>query len=346
MGAKLATEHHRYLYRRSECFRAVAVPSPAAAGPPIPYWPSVVVKPDTISGVQTYYVNLILDIIFGGFALTVGIASILFTTATDLGSTVAAGAIIGAASCGLVIVFVINFIVALMSVIRMHHGAREYGPDHARNAGRGVLFKWIGTTLSTLAAILVVYLLIGGTSLFLGAGSVQSTVFVPLLVTIFWTAGVGSKAQMYRFMVRSLQPPETRRWADIASFLIPALGIIGIAAVGYVTVRVLDVAANPSSVTSEEAARLFSLLIGGVFLPPGLALIGYVIFLSVYAKTRQRLDAGLAQLYRAVPAPSAWAWPGSAYAPSNPPPPAPPSAGPGGDRPPCRGARPRPAPVR
>jgi len=214
-----------------------------------------------------------------------------------------------------------------MSVIRMHHGANEYGSDHARNAGLGVLFKWIGTTLSTLAAILVVYLLIGGTSLLLGAGSAQSTVFVPLLVTIFWTAGVGSKAQMYRFMVRSLQPPETRRWADTASFLIPGLGVIGIAAVGYVTVRILDVAANPGSVTSEEAARLFSLLVGGVFLPPGLALIGYVIFLSVYAKTRQRLDAGLAQLYRAVPPPLAWAWPQApTSAPASPPPPPPASA--------------------
>ncbi len=300
----------------------------------MPYWPSVVVKPDTLRGVQTYYVNLILDIIFGAFALTVGIASILLTT-SDPRAAIAAAAVIGSAACGLVIVFVINFIVALMSVIRMHHGANEYGPDHARNAGLGVLFKWIGTTLSTLAAILVVYLLIGGTSLLTGAGSVQSTVFVPLLVTIFWTAGVGSKAQMYRFMVRSLQPPETRRWADIASVLIPALGIIGIAAVGYVTVRVLDVAANPSSVTSEEAARLFSLLIGGVFLPPGLALIGYVIFLSVYTKTRRRLDAGLAQLYRAVPAPSAWAWPGPAYAPANPPPPTPPSAVAGGNCPSC-----------
>src|SRR5207245_6862477 len=89
-------------------------------GPPVPYWPSVVVKPDTVSGVQTYYVNLILDIIFGGFALTVGIASILVTT-TDPASAIAAAAIIGSATCGLVIVFVIIFIVSLMSVIRIHY---------------------------------------------------------------------------------------------------------------------------------------------------------------------------------------------------------------------------------
>src|SRR5438309_1529260 len=159
-------------------------------GPPVPYWPSVVVKPDTVSGVQTYYVNLILDIIFGGFALTVGIASILVTT-TDPVSAIAAAAVIGSATCGLVIVFVINFIVALMSVIRMHHGAREYGPDHQKNAGRGVLFKWIGTTMSTLAAILVVYLVIAGTSVLFSGSAVPTIIYVPLLVTVFWTAGVG-----------------------------------------------------------------------------------------------------------------------------------------------------------
>src|SRR5256712_2119531 len=130
-------------------------------GPPVPYWPSVVVKPDTVSGVQTYFVNLILDIIFGGFALTVGIASILVTT-TDPVSAIAAAAIIGSATCGLVIVFVINFIVALMSVIRMHHGAREYGPDHQKNAGRGGPFQWLGTTIAPLAPDLVVTLVIPG----------------------------------------------------------------------------------------------------------------------------------------------------------------------------------------
>jgi hypothetical protein len=295
----------------------VAVPSSTPVGPPVPYWPSVVVKPDTISGVQTYYVNLILDIIFGAFALTVGVSSILLATSNPT-SPLAAVAVIGSASCGLVIVFVINFIVALMSVIRMHHGAKEYGPDHAKNAGRGVLFKWIGTTLSTLAAILVVYLLFVGTSVFLNAGTVPVIVFVPLLVTVFWTAGVGSKAQMYRFMVRSLQPPETRRWSDIASVLIPCLGVIGIAVVGYFTVRVLDVVANPSSITTADSARLFTLMVGGVFLPPGLALVGYVMFLWIYAKTKDRLSQGLIQLYAAVPPPMAWVAAVPPPAPPNP----------------------------
>jgi len=306
---ELAAELHRYLYRGSECFRVVAVPSPAPTGPPIPYWPSVVVKPDTVRGIQTYYVTLILDIIFGVFALIVGLSSILIVTSNSA-SAIAAAAITGSAVCGLVIVFVINFIVSLMAVIRMHHGADEYGPQHAANAKRGVLFKWIGTTLSTLAAILVVYLVLAGSSGFLFGGPAPSILFVPLLVTVFWTAGVTSKGQMYRFMLRSLQPPETRRWSDIASILIPVLGVIGIGVVGSVTARILQLLSDPSAATDPgESSRLFSFLVGGVFLPPGFALVGYVVFFWIVGKTKDRVSAGLAHLYAAVPAPSAWGYP-------------------------------------
>lgn len=310
----------------------MAVPSPAPTGPPIPYWPSVVVKPDTVRGIQTYYVTLILDMIFGVFALIVGLSSILIATSNPA-SAIAAAAITGSAVCGLVIVFVINFIVSLMAVIRMHHGADEYGPEHAANARRGVLFKWIGTTLSTLAAILVVYLVLVGSSAFLFGGPAPAILYVPLLVTVFWTAGVSSKGQMYRFMLRSLQPPETRRWSDIASILIPALGVIGIAVVGSVTIRILELLSNPSSAADPgESSRLFSLLVGGVFLPPGFALVGYVVFFWIVGKTKDRVSAGLTHLYASVPAPSAWAYPmpppGAvplAVAPPTATPPAPPS---------------------
>src|SRR3989475_9407881 len=230
-ATELVTEQHRYLYRRSECFRIMAVPSPAPTGPPIPYWPSVVVKPDTVRGIQTYYVTLILDIIFGVFALIVGLSSILY---------------------------------------------------------------------------------------------------VPLLITIFWTAGVTSKGQMYRFMLRSLQPPETRRWSDLASILIPVLGVIGIGVVGSVTARILQLLSDPSAATDPgESSRLFSFLVGGVFLPPGFALVGYVVFFWIVGKTKDRVSAGLAHLYAAVPAPSAWGYPmpppGAAPLAVAPPPATPPS---------------------
>src|SRR5467141_799615 len=281
--------------------------SPIPAGPPVPYWPSVVVKPETVRGVGMYHVNLILDIIFGVFALVVGISAIYIASVANPITAIAMTAALGAATCGLVIVFVINFILSLMSVLRMHHGADEYGPDHAANARRGVMFKWIGTSLSTLAAILVVYLLFVGASVFAGVGSsIPPTVFVPLLVTAFWTAGVSAKAQMYRFMVRSLQPPETLRWSDLASAIIPGLGILGLFIVGYFTIRVIDIITNPGSVTGPEASRLIQIMIGGVFLPPGLALVGYLIFLVVYGKTRDRLSKGVQQIYGAVPPPMAW----------------------------------------
>src|SRR5205809_1373402 len=101
-------------------------PDPSADRTPIPYWPSVVVKPDTVRGIQTYYVTLILDIIFGVFALIVGLSSILIVTSNSA-SAIAAAAITGSAVCGLVLVFVITFSVRLRAVIRMHLGPDEYG---------------------------------------------------------------------------------------------------------------------------------------------------------------------------------------------------------------------------
>src|SRR5213593_2110982 len=313
-ATELVTEPHRYIYRRSECFRVMAVPIPAPTGPPIPYWPNVVVKPDTVRGIQTYYVTLILDIIFGVFALIVGLSSILIVTSNSA-SAIGAAAITGSAVCGLVIVFVINFIVSLMAVIRMHHGADEYGPQHA--------------------AIAVVYLVIAGSSGFLFGGPAPTILYVPLLITIFWTAGVTSKGQMYRFMLRSLQPPETRRWSDLASILIPVLGVIGIGVVGSVTARILQLLSDPSVATDPgESSRLFSFLVGGVFLPPGFALVGYVVFFWIVGKTKDRVSAGLAHLYAAVPGPSAWSYPMpplGAVPPSVAPPPATPPPPPSPD---------------
>src|SRR2546430_13259533 len=117
----------------------MAVPIPAPTGPPIPYWPSVVVKPDTVRGIQTYYVTLILDIIFGVFTLIVGLSSILIVTSNSA-SAIAAAAVTQSSVCGLVIVFFINFIVSLMALIRMHHGPDAYGPRHAAAPRRGGLF--------------------------------------------------------------------------------------------------------------------------------------------------------------------------------------------------------------
>lgn len=291
---------------------------PTAAGPPIPYWPSVVVKPDTVRGVGMYYVNLILDVIFGVFALTIGLSAVFVAFAADPFAAIVVVGALSAASCGLVIVFIINFIISLMSVFRMHHGANEYGPEHARHARRGILFKWVGTSLSTLAAILVVYLLvIGSSALFFGT-SLPPTVFVPLLITGFWTAGVSAKAQMYRYMVRSLQDPDTVRWSDLASAVIPVLGLVGVVVVGYFTLRVIDLVTNPGGVSPQDAGRFVQVMVGGVFLPPGLALVGYLIFLAIYGRTKERLTQGLARVYQAVPPPMAWTgWPPNSPGPAS-----------------------------
>jgi len=283
---------------------------------PMPYMPAVIVKPETVSGIRTYQITLVLDIVFATFAMIIGLTAVL-VTAADPESAFGLAALLGASVCGLVIVFVLNFIVSLMSVLKMHHGADEYGPEHAKNATRGVVFKWLGTGLSTIATVLVVYLLIIGTFAFVGGGGVPASTFIPLLVTIFWTAGVTCKGQMYRHMVRALQPPELRFRADLASILIPGLGIVGIGVIGYVTLRLVTLLQTQGPFTTPEIAQLTQALIGGTFLPPGFALVGYILFLTVYLRTSDRLSQGLHQVHATMPA-----WPAYPMPMMPPPPPA------------------------
>src|SRR5438128_6436249 len=115
---------------------------------------------------------------------------------------------------------------------------------------------------------------------------------------------------MYRFMLRTLLLSKTRRWSDIASILIPVLGVIGIGVVGSVTARILQLLSDPSAATDPgEPSRLFSFLVGGVFLPPGFALVGYVVFFWIVGQAKDRVSAVLAHLYAAVPGASAWGYP-------------------------------------
>src|SRR2546429_9064764 len=98
------------------------------------------------------------------------------------------------------------------------------------------------------------------------------------------------------------------------------MGPCGIFLGGNVTVGLLKIAPTPSPTPPAESARLFSLMVGGVFLPPGLALIGYIMFLWIYSKTKDRLSKGLMQLYASVPPPMVWV-------PPVPPPPVAPNPG-------------------
>src|SRR5207245_5483179 len=110
-----------------------------------------------------------------------------------------------------------------------------------------------------------------------------------------------------------------------ASILIPGLGIVGIGVVGFVTFRVSTLLQTQGPFTSSEIAQLSQVLIGGTFLPPGFAIVGYILFLTVYLRTSDRLSQGLHQIHATMPA---WpAWP--AYSMPMVAPPLPPVAAPG-----------------
>ena len=292
--------------------------TPNYGAPLVPYLPSALGKVETVRGVRMCVLGLILDIVLGSFALLGSGAALLVVGADPLAmlGAMLPGAfdpaisggppsllILGGAVIGLLITFVINFILALISTSEIYRGADEYGPEHGRNSRRGVVFMWVGTALSTTAAVLVAYLAIAGRTIFLPlaprepigfGGQITGTVFVPLLATVLWTGGVAAKAQMYRHMVRSLQPPQTRRWSDAASIVIPVLGGVGIAIVGFATLGLIALLQGPpGSGGAAEFTSLERLLVGGLFFPTGLAVAGYAVFLFIYQRTSQRLAEGL-----------------------------------------------------
>src|SRR2546427_12520317 len=114
---------------------------PYGGAVPMPYMPAVIVKPETVSGIRTYQITLVLDIIFATFAMIIGLSAVLITT-SDTAGPFSLAALLGASVRGLVIVFVLNLIVALMSGLKMHHGADACGPEHATHAPRGRAVQW------------------------------------------------------------------------------------------------------------------------------------------------------------------------------------------------------------
>src|SRR5207245_6411053 len=101
-----------------------------------------------------------------------------------------------------------------------------------------------------------------------------------------------------------------------ASILIPGLGIVGIGVVGIVTLRLITLLQTQGPFTSTEIAQLTQVLIGGTFLPPGFAIVGYVLFLNVYLRTSDRLSQGLHQVHATMPAWPAYPMPMMALPPS------------------------------
>src|SRR5437879_9277898 len=112
------SERSRHVYPAAPGFAAsmgAPIGYPYGSPVPMPYMPAVIVKPETVSGIRTYQITLVLDIIFATFAMIIGLSAVLGTTG-GTNAAIGSAALLGASVCGLIIIFVLNFILSLMSV--------------------------------------------------------------------------------------------------------------------------------------------------------------------------------------------------------------------------------------
>jgi len=261
--------------------------------PPYPQPPVIyVAKIDTLKGISTYTVGLVLDILFSILSLIIGLSGLYIVSTVPTSGYYSEAYFFGAAVCGafaiLIIVFVISFIISLSSLFAMKGGATEFGPEHEQSVNRAFIYKWLGTCMSATAVGLTVFFLIAGYGSFTFGGP-SPYAFLPLVVSVCWAAGVTFKAMTYQGMARQIAPPSERDRLRIGLIAVMLAGIGSIVVVGLGTVRALAlfVEQNP-----EPASLALMGATASVFLAPGFSVIGYVLFLVAYRTTGKALREG------------------------------------------------------
>jgi hypothetical protein len=284
-------------------------------------------KLDTKKGLGNLQINLAFDMVFSILAIIVGVTGLLAAGASTAYNPVlySLGAALCGALVGLIIIFIINFIISLLSIFAMRDGAPEFGPDHERNVYKAFAFKWMGTIMSITAVVSIMAMLVYTTGTYFGTGGVPPQVYVPVIISILWTAGVSFKALMYVYFVKAIAPPEKRSLLPIALWSVVVVGILAIALIGAGTfslvTRFMDAQTTGDYLTLTQG---FGGLLAGVFLAPGFAIVGYVLFTIIYAATAKAVREGRIQPQYTAPPPVAPAYlPGGGVwqQPPRPPPP-------------------------
>jgi uncharacterized membrane protein len=268
-------------------------------------------KLDTKKGLSNLQINLIFDIVFSSLAIIVGVVGLLAINRISEGGQqmFAFGAAICGALAALAIIFVINFIISLMSIFAMRDGAPEYGPEHERNVHMAFAFKWIGTIMSILAVSSIIAMSMFSSALFYGGEGIPAQLYVPVLIAIFWTVGVTFKGLMYVYFVKAIAPPEKRMLLPVGLWGIVIVGVLAIAIIGVGTLnliaRFLEAQSSGSFESYYALIQGYVGLLAGVFLAPGLAIVGYSIFLIVYLSTAKAVREGRVMPMMAAPPPTA-----------------------------------------
>ena len=235
----------------------------------------------TKDGVKFMSYTMLISIITSLIGFVIGLAAlaIVLTNASNwtASATAALGTVVGAAII-ISILALVSFILFIVSLIKFYQGKMEFGQEHDKNVGRGILY-WI---LSFIIPIIGTSIAAGVAVGMMFSGNVAS--ILNAMRTIVIIAGVMSvvaaffSAMMYRMLVLSFTTDEAPKFktGTILLILNPIVGlIVGVVAIsGEIPYSAQSGVSNISS-------------IGGI-----IGLIGIWFFYQGYKSILAKMESG------------------------------------------------------
>jgi len=290
---------------------AYGMPQPAY-GPPPGYYPPPPAF-ETREGVKYMSYNLLLQIISAIIGFVIGLAALAIVLSNASNWTASATAALGtvvAAALAISVIAIISFILFIVSLIKFYQGKMEFGPEHDRNVGRGILY-WVLSFIIPLigggiAGVVVVGMILSGDL----SEIANAFRMIVIIAGVMGVVGAFFSAMMYRLLVLSFTTDEAPRFktATILMLLNPIVGLV------------VGVLAIPGEIASgAQSGVSYISNIGGI-----LGLIAIWFFYQGYKSILAKMESGVIRpgLMPAPMYPPGYAPPPMPPQPYQPPPPA------------------------
>jgi hypothetical protein len=208
--------------------------------------------------------------------------------------------------CSVGIIGFVGLILFVIGAYSAHEGREEYGPDHARDVERALIFFIIAFVMGVIASV-------GGFGF--STGPVGTGVPINPVGGIFGAVRGLFAGLTLRYVVRTFLRKEERDLGWVGTAL-----LTGAPAAGSVVSFVLFLAGNPldSSFNPSALPGLLALAFVTAAALAAAELVAYVLFLHIYSRALRRLRSGEIPAIPRPPVLYAPYYPAPGYYPANP----------------------------
>jgi MFS family permease len=261
---------------------AYGMPPPGYAPPPAYYPPPPPPTFETREGVKYMSYNLLLQMISAVVGFVIGLAALAIVLSNASNWTAAATAALGgvvAAAAATIVIAIISFILFIVSLIKFYQGKMEYGPEHDKNVGRGILYWILSFIIPIIGSVVAAGVAVG--MMFSGNLSDIANAFrvIIIIAGVMSVVGVLFTAMMYRTLVQSFTTDEAQKFktGTILLILNPVVGLI------------IGALAIPGQIASgAQSGVSYISNIGGI-----IGLIGIWFFYQGYKSILAKMDTGV-----------------------------------------------------